>query len=249
MPTDNNAIIQSLWVGSRLSTMERLAISSFLKCGHTFHLYCYGDVENVPSGAVRMDAEEILPASSIFTYQSGSGFGAGSPAAFSNLFRYTLLHERGGWWVDLDVVCLRYFEFSDARVLATERTDDRPPQEYMVGSAVMKLPPRDDLMAWLCREVRQKDLSALRFGDIGPNLMEVGVERLDYNSYLRPFTFFCPVPYYEWRLLLEPSRQFAFGASVYAVHLWHAMWNDAGIDTDATFDETCLYEQLKRRLL
>lgn len=100
-------VIQSLWIGNRLSAMERLAIQSFLANGHDFHLYCYNDVEGLPAGTVVRDGNDILPESRIFAY--ADGFAKGSHAAFSNHFRYKLLLERGGWWVDTDVVCLRPF--------------------------------------------------------------------------------------------------------------------------------------------
>ena len=44
-------IIQSLWIGDRLSVMERLCIQSFLDQGHQFHLYLYAPCDRVPAGA------------------------------------------------------------------------------------------------------------------------------------------------------------------------------------------------------
>ena len=58
-------IIQGLWVGPRLSTMERLCIRSYIANGHDFHLYLYGPCENVPEGATVRDAAEIVPESDI----------------------------------------------------------------------------------------------------------------------------------------------------------------------------------------
>lgn len=43
----------------------------------------------MPATTIRRDAREILPESEVFTY--ASGFGKGSPSAFSNYFRYKLL--------------------------------------------------------------------------------------------------------------------------------------------------------------
>src|SRR5438105_1989553 len=88
-------VIQGLWVGERLSVMERLSIASFLHHGHAYHLYTYGPVAGLPAGAVRQDARAILPESMIFQYRDHASY-----AGFSNYFRYKLLLERGGWWVD-----------------------------------------------------------------------------------------------------------------------------------------------------
>lgn len=243
-PDADSQTVQGLWIGERLGTMEYLAIASFLRCGHAFHLYCYDGVANVPPGATLKDAHDILPRSLVFRHRSG--FGQGSPSGFSNFFRYTLLHKRGGWWSDLDVVCLKYFRFPDERVMAQEKVD--APTDYMVGSAVMKMPPGDPLMAWLCTECQKKDLPSLPFGQIGPDLIELGMDALDYRSYVRPYSYFCPVPYYDWKRLIDPAAEIRMNCS-YAVHLWNAMWTDAGIDKEARFPARCLYERLKRQYL
>jgi hypothetical protein len=111
-------VIQSLWVGGRLSTMEQLCIRSFQAHGHEFVLYVYEATEGVPPGTVVMDANTIIPASRIFTYREHQTY-----AGFANFFRYKLLLERGGWFVDADMVCLRPFGFDDDYVF--ERGDRR----------------------------------------------------------------------------------------------------------------------------
>jgi Glycosyltransferase sugar-binding region containing DXD motif len=50
---------------------------------------------------------EIWPADHVMSYQNQLDIGRGSFALHSNLFRYALLFEMGGWWTDLDVVLLR----------------------------------------------------------------------------------------------------------------------------------------------
>ncbi len=61
-----NKIIQGLWIGDRLSTMEALSIKSFLNNGHEYHLYTYSHVDNIPLGTIVKDGNEILPESEIF---------------------------------------------------------------------------------------------------------------------------------------------------------------------------------------
>ena len=56
-----NDIIQSLWIGNKISNIEKLCINSYIKNGHAFHLYAYNDIEGVPSDCVIKDASEILP--------------------------------------------------------------------------------------------------------------------------------------------------------------------------------------------
>src|SRR5262245_61327546 len=102
--------VQGLWIGSQLSAMEQLSIASFLANGHEYHLYVYDEVRNVPSGAIVRNAEEILPADWIFLDSRGTY------CSFASMFRYKLLLDKGGWWVDTDIICLRYFEFEQPYV-------------------------------------------------------------------------------------------------------------------------------------
>jgi len=74
MPLEANKIIQGLWIGSELSAMEQLSISSFLQNGHDYHLYVYDEVKNIPPGTLVMDAQEILPSSCIFQYQRSPSY-------------------------------------------------------------------------------------------------------------------------------------------------------------------------------
>ena len=94
-----NKVVQGLWIGSQLSPVEELSIRSFLAHGHEYHLYAYGQIQNVPEGAVLRDAGEIIPSHKIFKYRDYDSY-----AGFSNHFRYKLLRTNGGWWADLDLV-------------------------------------------------------------------------------------------------------------------------------------------------
>ena len=57
-------IVQSLWVGDRLSRMEHYSIKSFLTLGFEYHLYTYNHVDNIPKGYKNLkvlDANKIMP--------------------------------------------------------------------------------------------------------------------------------------------------------------------------------------------
>ena len=126
-------VIQGLWIGDHLSTMEQLSIASFLDHGHEYHLYVYQPVSNVPTGTSVKDAYEILPESMIFQYRKHPSY-----AGFANFFRYKLLLDVGGWWVDTDTVCLRPFDFASDYVFSSEPTKagtDTPSTGFHQGSA------------------------------------------------------------------------------------------------------------------
>ncbi len=116
-------IIQSLWgcePGEKLSNLERLSIQSFLDNGHEYHLYLYFDVPDMPAGVIVKDANEILPAAKIFKYHNWAF------APFADWWRYQMLYIKGGFWADLDLVCIKPFAFDDEIVLNHQYYDRKP---------------------------------------------------------------------------------------------------------------------------
>ena len=106
-------IVHGLWIGPKLSPLELLTLNSFVRWGHEFNLWLYDPPETpLPAGAHPRDATRILPRERIFRKRMRdpeTGVGKGSVSPFSDLFRYKLLYELGGVWVDMDVTCLRPF--------------------------------------------------------------------------------------------------------------------------------------------
>ena len=215
--TQDNHVIQGLWIGTELSRLEQLSIKSFLANGHAYHLYTYGAVRHVPDGVVIKDANEIVPEGQKFTYNTGPG--KGSYAGFANLFRYKLLLEKGSWWADLDMVCLKPFDFSEPYVFAAQRRQ----QEICVNNCCLKVPVGSELMRRCYELASQKDSSKLVWGETGPTLLNAEVERLKLGASVRPPEVFCPVDFRRFVELMEPGRP-ALGDASYAVHAWHEMW-------------------------
>jgi hypothetical protein len=141
----NEKNVNGLWIGNELSLMELLTIESFIANGYTFHLWTYEPIKtNLPKSCICCDANQIIPLNQVFKYKYSSQFGTGkgSYAGFSDIFRYKLLHDQGGWWVDMDVTCIKPF---DVEVPYFFREHHSLP---LVGN-VMKAPKGSELM-WKC---------------------------------------------------------------------------------------------------
>jgi hypothetical protein len=236
-------VIQSLWIGGRLSALERLSIQSFVDHGHTFRLYTYGAPPDLPAGAEVRDGREILPESEIFQYATRPSF-----AAFSNFFRYKLLLERGGFWVDTDLVCLRPFAFPPRHIFASESVNrhDRPGVSRAVASCAINAPRGSLAMAAAWRTCLGKSRDRLEWGEVGPALVEAVVAAEGLEHCVEPPERFCPVSYRDWRDLIDAEPP-VLPPTTYAVHFWNEMWRLAGQDKDASYPPTSLYETLKRR--
>jgi hypothetical protein len=137
-------------------------MKSFLDHGHQYVLYAYKTLD-LPAGVIVRDANEILPESSVFFYGDGAGIGRGSVAAFSNLFRYHMLHQIGGWWVDADVICLSETIPESEIFVGWEYPD-------LIGSAILKFPAFHSFVRELCDQAEGVGPDA-EWGTSGPYLL------------------------------------------------------------------------------
>lgn len=90
----------SFWSGD-LPPYARLAMNSYVKQGHKFLLWTYESLDGVPEGVIVKDANEIIPQEAVYNHG-----GWRQNLSFSDWFRYKLLYNRGGWWVDTDAVLM-----------------------------------------------------------------------------------------------------------------------------------------------
>ncbi len=235
-------VVQSLWIGPKLSSMEKLCIQSFQKHGHEFHLYVYDQVDGVPPPTKLCDANEIVPSSRIFFYSEHN-----SCAGFANMFRYKLLLERGGWWVDTDTVCLREFSFSEPYVFSSESTAAGPKQEAgsCASAGIIRTPPITELMRYCWEHCDRADSRTLKWGDTGPKLIARALGAFSLNHFIQAPRVFCPIPFNQWNQVLMPDLEWQFSRETRAVHLWNEMWRRDNRPKDASYDPSCLYERLK----
>ena len=232
--------IQSLWVGKSITSLEALSINSFLRQGHEFHLYTYGDVSGVPPDAVIKDAESILPESMVFELQ-----GFQSYAGFADYFRYALLYAKGGWWSDLDVVCVRPLSFLSEYVFASEF--DLRAQRESPTNCVMKCPPASSIMKYAFEVCFRKQVANIKWGETGPQLIAKAIKKFDLQRAVMSAATFCPVPHFEWPELILPGRKLELPSDTYGVHLWNEMWRRNRAEKDEKYPDSSLYSLLKRQ--
>ena len=243
-PTSENRIVQSLWIG-KFTTMERLCALSFLKNGHSFHLYTYGKVEGVPAGVVVRDANAILPEKVTRLFPSLQ--------QAADFFRVALLLQRGGWWVDMDTVCLKPFDFTATYVFGASTVDS------IIPNSPMKVPSNSPMMQYwfdFINRMGVMELSTLPFQSIGPDFLGRAVPKFGLKEFVQPRTVFDPIRWDRTSLLVDPNAKWDLTHS-YAIHLCHAAWNNGheafahavSPQTDGNYPADCLYEQLKKLYL
>lgn len=212
-------IVKSLWIGNRLNHLSRFCIQSFIDLGCLYHLYTYEDVQNVPAGVKIEDANSILPKSSIFTYNASLD---NSPVAFSNTFRYKLLYDLGGWWVDTDVFALREFPEFTPYVFSTE-----PSRQDLIHAGIIKTPKACPIMLDLYKNSINRDPATLRWGEIGSALMTFTLNYpmySDLRKFIVPPNTFCPIHWGDMGKFAEQKLTLSFHHNMYAIHLFNNMW-------------------------
>jgi hypothetical protein len=265
MPLSNDAwIIRTLWIGPELSTIEQLCIKSFLANGHRVELFTYGDVRNIPAGTVVRDGNDILGEDKVFLYRGHRTY-----AGFANWFRYLMLYKEGGVWVDIDIVCLKPFNFDTDFFVGLELPD-------RVNCAVIGTKPGKELMEFLAnqaenpnrwlpydgiREKRQKlrrrflegnQRGNIKWGETGPKGLTKALKYFDLFHTALPVNAFYPIDIKKWMTVFDGSLadvSLSFPGS-YAIHLWNNMMcSDPEFSKDGSFPENSIIEQLKRRYL
>ena len=229
-------LVQSLWIGAQLSALERLCVTSFLRHGHAFHLYVYEKPAFVPDGVELFDATEILPESSVFLYKEEK-----SLAGFANYFRYKLLLEKGGWWVDTDTVCLRPFDFSREHVFSSESVKG----VAVPNNTMMKAPAGSPLMQYAWDFCRSTNAAEMKWGECGSALVIKILQEFSAWDDLQPPEVFCPIPYTDWKAFLTPGFSWNPGENTRSVHLWNELWRRSGTSKDRRFHPGSLYERLR----
>ena len=244
-------IIQSLWIGSKLSNLEICSMTSFIKNGHTYHLYTYDTVENVPQGVQIKDGNEILDKSEIFTYENGS------PSAFSNLFRYTLLYKKGGYWVDTDIICNHPFKFEQDYLFITE-----PDKDYInsvLTPSVLKAPAGNEYYKYaikLCYKLKELVLNGKMKWGMGPKTIESLVNQYNLHKYKVKWDTFMTCYCFHFLSMVNPnykphplmiSKPNEIPEHMVGIHFWNECFRRYNLDKNDTFDKNSLYEYFKKK--
>lgn len=228
--SESNRIVQGLWIGDSLGIFEQLCIISFMRKGHVFHLYSYGGLKGVPKGCILKDASEILPKEEIFYYSEKQSLsGKRTPVAFSNMFRYKMLYDKGGYWVDMDMICMKPFNFTEDYVFSSERGQGG---EQTVNAGVIKCPVGSNFALYCYNVCVQKDKTQIKWGELGPSLVQDGIRHYGLGKFVKSPETFCPIGYDQINSLLDPYTAM-IEKSWYGVHLWNEIWRKQRTDKNS----------------
>lgn len=216
--TPINKIVQSLWLFDTLSLNETMCIMSYIYNGHEFHLYTYSHIDNVPSECIIHNANDILERN--IELQDND---------FIQLFKYKLLYEKGGYWTDMDMICINKLNFNEPYVFSSElmiNTSNRS----IVNSSLIKCPKKSDYALFSYNTYLNKP-------DNGTNqarFLTDCIKKYGLEMYIKQWTIFCPVTTSLLDDLLKPKK-LKLDYKWNTIKLWDEFW------TKRNFDKNKIY--------
>ena len=197
-----------------------MCYNSFIAGGQKVDLYTY-DAIDVPEGVQLRCADEVISRDAIFrTLDSWS--------PFSNLFRYSLLHKLGGWWIDSDV-------YYNHKIIPKADFIFAEQEKGVVNTGQLKFPKGHPVLFDAIGRFQKFDTAKIRWSETGPLLLTATLRdhRLDKKGvptetlypihWLETYKFWFP----EFAYYIEHrTRRSPF------IHLWTSRFARFGIDVD-----------------
>lgn len=235
--------IHCFWSSSPLSEMSFLSLQSMIRQGHPVRLYTYDNISNmqarVPPGVVVSDAGNIVPRT-VYDHTVVNS----EIRYFSDIFRYAVLYEYGGWWLDTDIVLVKPLNLSSQHVFSTQWSGIEI-GHVCVGD-VMRAPKGSLHMANLYRMSLERLLHEKRvqYGAVGSLLLSeyllLSNDKEIASSILSP-TDFNAIDWREVELLTSDDRtgfDILSDPRVVGIHLWGKTWLERGLRFHTVPDES-----------
>jgi hypothetical protein len=232
----NLPTINALWIGTELGPLHSACLRSFVRHGHRTVLHVYDEPTDVPHGVELADGSRLMKRKEIVAHKK-----TGSLALASDIFRYRILAEGLGVYVDCDVFCLKPFPNADFLMGWQD--------EELICSAVLAAPAKSEFVKslveassnptyippWLKAKKRRilrlrKILGVPRrvvdmpWGTIGPMLVTHTVKSFGLEHDTQPIDVFYPLAYGQRPLLRRTGLKLSelVTSNSLAIHLWNS---------------------------
>ena len=225
----DNKIIQSLWIGESLSLKEILCIMSFIKNGHEFHLYIYDPVNNnnnIPKECIVKDANEILPKSEMMYNNENN-----EPAMYTEMFKYKLLFDRGGYWINMDMICFKNLNFTDAYIFSSDSSHAR---NYLVNSSIIKCPKGSDFAGYCYLIHSEIDKNKIELNGLDQKIINESIQRYKLLAFIKPSYYFAPIPQNKLKDIITPTTM-RIEKDWYCLNLWNDLWEKNNMDKNKVY--------------
>lgn len=234
----------TLWFGNQPTLLQHISWNSYIKHGHELSIFLYDMSIEVPEGAIKRDANEILLEENIFLpklYHDQEN-PEHAEFAYADVFRIHMIKKEKLVWTDSDVVCL---------------SDEWPsPEPYLFGNFSnfeMGRPEisgvnndvlyinNDNVLNQLLDEFNYipKDFNGNR-GLTGPNLLSSVLIENNIAIEAKEESLFHPIRWQGAHYFLDLDRLdecLQLTSNSLAVSFFHSAWSSNGLKIPDINDE------------
>jgi hypothetical protein len=230
---DKNKTVSNLdhanffWMGD-LTIYEIANLQSFIKHGFKVIIWTYDKNLEKNTNLKEVcfkDANLVLNESLLMKFKQGRQ--KSSLSSFSNLFRYELLKKYGGWWFDMDCICLKNL---DEFIKLTNNADfiiGRERENY-TGSSVLyfnDVKILDELIQEVEFRAKQNDYSFF-WGEIGPDLISEIILKNNLMNNTLDENYFYKISADKFHKFFENKINLMTDIEdSYVLHTWNEMFN------------------------
>jgi hypothetical protein len=230
-------VVNMRWVDGRLGPVERACMRSVLRHGHRLVLWHYFPLERVPEGAELQDGDAVVSRERLIRHKA-----TGSWSLFSNLFRYELLRQGLGLWLDCDCYLLKAVTWDGGLLAGFDANGqvasgvlglaaDSPLLDRLIGYFDARdvppwLPLRYRLRFGIQRLLHGKfRIEEMPWGNLGPRAVTAMIAQFGLMDQIKPVETFYPWSWQEADLVFEPEEQVTarIAPSTVALHLYNEM--------------------------
>jgi hypothetical protein len=223
--------VRMFWTGPPLSPYEQLSLQSFVAAGARVFVYSTTKALRVPEGVELVDARELLSGPvHRFVFPDGDP----SPALHSDLFRYAAIRRFGGWYADLDMVCV-------GKTLPRTKVYIARESDALVNGAIMTFPSHSPFIAaaveeaWKLLPQAGTDAPLSARESIGPSLVTRLAQDYALDHLIRPRSSAYAIGSHEIPAMFDPRRRDELDERVAGsdfVHLGNEYWRRVRIPKD-----------------
>lgn len=218
-------LLQSYWSDAPLSLLERACLVSWVAHGARVHLYTHDDPvalkSQIPAGIhphiAVLDANTILPRTQKFAFKGpapkSKRANAFTALPFSDVFRYEMLRQKGGIWMDMDIILIRpiparvrtapYF-FVTERTMQAGAYRSKEPQKP-TNACIGARDPGSEWARWITAEAaRITAAGGVSSAWTFMKTFQESIATLSLAGYLEPPEFVMPVNWWDVDGLFRP---------------------------------------------
>lgn len=229
--------VNSFWIGSKLGAVHAACLRSFVRNGHDVVLHAYGRPNDTPDGVRIFDANKLMLESEIISHKK-----TGSLALASDIYRYRIMREGLGVYIDADMYCIK--PLTNENYLFGFETEGR------LNGAVLNLPQKSKLLFDILRAAENphfippwmkfhkraigtirerlgypRHISTRTWGSIGPSLITHCVRENELMSKAKAVDIYYPLECSQTDKLFERGTRIEDIATekTQAIHLFNTM--------------------------